>query len=61
MYQTQFETPADWSGLRTKLRCDGVSSNGTVYVNGQAVGAHIGGFTPFELDVTDALVAGPNK
>ena len=45
-------------GLHTKLKCDGVSSNATVYVNGALAGAHLGGFTPFELDVTALLAAG---
>jgi beta-glucuronidase len=31
-----------------------------VWVNGQPVGSHVGGFTPFDLEVTAVLVAGDN-
>jgi beta-galactosidase len=59
LYATAFATPADWAalGLRAKLRFDGAYSNATVYVNGALAGAHLGGFTPFELDVTALLEA----
>ena len=63
VYQTEFSLPDSWSGtgLRTKLRCDGVYSNGTVYINGAIAGGHLGGFTPFELDITSQVAAGQNN
>ncbi len=57
-YWREFDIPADWNGMRIKLRCDGVYSDATVSVNGKPAGAHIGGFTPFELDVTNLAVRG---
>ena len=57
-YWRQVAIPADWAGRRIKLRCDGVYSLATVWVNGREIGKHEGGFTPFELDVTDAVKPG---
>ena len=38
-----------------------VNYDAHVYVNGQHVGHHIGGFTPFNYDVTDLLKEGENN
>lgn len=54
-YERTFTVPEDWSGQKIKLRCGAVFSAATVWMNGQEAGKHLGGFTPFELDVT-ALV-----
>ena len=45
--------PADWKGARILLRSDGAQSLATFWVNGKLAGSHEGGFTAFELDVTD--------
>ena len=56
LYTTSFSIPSSWdSTLRKKIRFDGIYSNGTVFVNGLFIGNHIGGFTPFELDITASL------
>jgi len=45
---------------RMKLRFDGVYSGAEVWVNGTHLATHEGGFTPFEMDVTDVVRPGQN-
>ncbi|MCK0158258.1 hypothetical protein MWU65_13770 [Cellulophaga sp. F20128] len=54
-YERKFNVPTDWNDKRVKLRFDGVSSECTVWINGQEVGSHMGGMTAFEFDVTKYL------
>ena len=37
-----------------------VNYNCKVYLNGEFVGEHIGGFTPFNFEISDKLISGPN-
>lgn len=60
-YMTTFTLPADWKGKQVKLRFDGVSSECTIWLNGQEIGTHMGGMTAFELDATPALRVGTNR
>ncbi len=54
-YHRSFKLPSDWANKRVILRCDGVYSDAAVFINGKPAGSHLGGFTPFELDVTALL------
>lgn len=60
-YFREFKLPAEWTGRAVKLRFDAVFSDCTVFVNGKEVGGHLGGFTPFEIDVTEQLKPGTNR
>lgn len=61
-YAREFAIPAAWRSERVFIRFDAVFSECEVWVNGQRVGGHLGGFTPFDVDVTEALrSAGSNS
>ena len=47
-------------GRRTLLYFGAVNYDCHVYVNGKKAGRHVGGFTPFNYDVTDMLHKGKN-
>jgi beta-glucuronidase len=47
-------------GRRLFLYFGAVNYEAIVYVNGKRLARHIGGFTPFELEVTDDVVQGEN-
>ena len=59
-YRRAFTVPQEMQGKRILIRFGAVDFECAVYVNGQQVGTHKGGYTPFALDVTDALVEGEN-
>ena len=59
-YQTQVVAPATTSGRRTVLRFDAATHRAEVWVNDTRVGAHEGGYTPFEFDIS-ALVSGEDS
>lgn len=60
-YQRKFSVPGKWQGQSVKIRFDGVYSNASVWINGQKAGSHKGGFTPFELDITDLVKYGKSN
>ena len=59
-YETTFNVPQDQLKKRNVLHFGSVSQSCTVYLNGQEVMHHVGGFTPFEADVSHHLRAGKN-
>ncbi len=62
-YRRTFDVPADWTADdgRVLLHFGAVDWEAHVYINGQSVGTHKGGFDPFSFDITDALKAGENE
>lgn len=58
-YRRSVTAPARSPGERLLLHFGAVDRTATVWVDGHRVGAHVGGFTPFAVDVTDA-VSGPD-
>jgi hypothetical protein len=59
-YRKHLDVPASWDGRKVFLEFDGVFRVAEVYVNGQKVGEHTGGYTGFQVDITKALHPGDN-
>ncbi len=59
-YQKTFEAPTDRAGKRFLLHFGGANYETDVYLNSRKLGRHIGGFTPFQFDVTNRLHEGSN-
>ncbi|WP_071435403.1 glycoside hydrolase family 2 protein [Bacillus kwashiorkori] len=59
-YRRKFEVPLDWEGKIVFLKALAVSYIGDFWINGEYVGYHEGGYTPFSFDVTNFLRSGEN-
>jgi hypothetical protein len=59
-YRKRFDVPAAWSGQRINLEFDGVFQVAELFVNGNRVGEHKGGYTGFTFDITGAVRPGAN-
>lgn len=55
LYNRKFTIPTTMKGEKTLLHFGAVDWKCEVYVNGQAVGIHEGGYNPFYFDITAAL------
>lgn len=61
-YETEFYCPDDEQDRAYVLRFGSITHRAAVYVNGQVVGEHEGGFLPVVCDVTDVVRKGePNR
>ena len=62
MYRKTFDVPQEWldGGKRISIEFEGAFIETEVFVNGEAVGTHNGGYTGFTFDITDNLHAGEN-
>lgn len=59
-YRRTFTLTDDFKGKRTILHFGAVDYHATVWVNGQKIGEHKGGYTPFSFDITNSLTDGEN-
>jgi hypothetical protein len=60
-YRRTFTVPTGWSGQRIILHLGAVTWQAQVYVNGQSVGSHKGGYDPISYDITPYLTSGTNE
>jgi beta-galactosidase len=60
-YRRDLSMPASLKGKRIYLYFEGVGQTAEVFVNGRSLGNHIGGYTAFTFDITEAIrFDGPN-
>ena len=57
-YQRTVIIPRGWAGQRVVLRFDAATHRATAWIGDTCVGEHEGGYTPFEVDVTEFVVPG---
>ncbi|NEE04553.1 beta-glucuronidase [Phytoactinopolyspora halotolerans] len=57
-YQRTVRVPRGWAGERILLRFDAATHAARVYVDDAFMGEHVGGYTPFDIDLTDVVSAG---
>ena len=60
-YQRPFAMPEAWRAGRVLVHFTAADWDTEVFVNGKSVGRHIGGYDPFEFDITDALKPGDSQ
>lgn len=54
-YRREFDLPESWLRRRTLLHVGACDYETWVFLDGQEVGHHVGGYTPFTVDLTEAL------
>jgi beta-galactosidase/beta-glucuronidase len=59
-YRRSFTVPPQWKGRTVLLQFGAVDYEARVWLNGQYLGSHTGGHTPFRFDVTRYLKDGAN-
>ena len=57
-YHRQIQRPTEWTYTQTVLHFGAVHYHCQVWLNGQWVGEHTGGYLPFSFDITDQLENG---
>ena len=60
-YRRTFSVPEAWRKGRVLLNFTVVDWDTEVFVNGKNVGRHVGGYTAFSFDITDALKPGAEQ
>ncbi|SDS50662.1 glycoside hydrolase family 2 protein [Microlunatus soli] len=57
-YRRTVSIPQDWDGQRVLLHFGAVDHDATIWVNGNEVGRHRGGFSSFTVEITAQVTAG---
>lgn len=59
-YFREFEVGNEWQEFHASLECEAVDYFAQVWLNGELLGSHEGGYTPFSLPAGSALQMGTN-
>lgn len=54
-YQRNFSIPPNWSKKQIRLKFGAVYQSAKVWLNGQYLGNHIGGYLPFEFNISEHI------
>ena len=57
-YQRSIWIPKDFDSERFFVRCGSATHEGVIFVNGTEVARHVGGYMPFEAELTDLVATG---
>ena len=57
-YRRTLEIPADSAGKKVFLKFDGAMNVADVFLDGEPLGTHLGGYLPFVFDITDRVRPG---
>lgn len=60
-YRRHWDVPQEWKGKAIYLEFEGVGQQAEVYINGQFVGRHLGGYTAFRYPVAQYLQFGASN
>jgi hypothetical protein len=60
-YRRTLDVPEAWRGRRVRLHFGAVDFKTDVWLNGQHLGSHVGGYTPFSFDISTALGLGGSE
>ncbi|MEO6233316.1 MAG: glycoside hydrolase family 2 TIM barrel-domain containing protein [Ferruginibacter sp.] len=59
-YRKYIEIPEQWKSKRIFIEFEAAFREAQIFINGQQVGTHKGGYTGFSIDITDKLKVGKN-
>lgn len=57
-YRKQVPIASEYNGRAIILKFEGIASYAQLYINGQYIAEHFGGYTPFEIDISNAVIYG---
>lgn len=60
-YRKVFTIPSDWKGQKVNIHFGAIDWESEIFVNGQRIMTHRGGYDPFSVDITNYLNGGSNE